>query len=149
MKNIETVARTIMTERDYIKMPKDVQKRHVLRVVMDEMEKMITENDISVQYIPDGERGPSFMLSLPFRLIVGESEIKFNLGPAARMTEKDILKYSNGNPGALMILTMEVRGNDRIAEAIKYHDLRGDKLYVIFNDCCGRDVDLFDRRLGS
>lgn len=144
MKSIEAVARTVVTDRQYKSMPKDSLKRMLVNAMAAEIENILSDKELSIEYIPGTERGPAMMVSVPFKIQFGELAPTFNLGPHARMDQDDIVKYSNGNPGALMILTREVYGHDRIAEAIKYHDLRGDKLYVIFNDCCGRDVDLFE-----
>ena len=58
-----------------------------------------------------------------------------------------ILSVSKGNPGAAAFC-MEVMHNENTSnyaaaaiERMNYLDITGDKLYMIWNDCCNRDTE--------
>ena len=58
-----------------------------------------------------------------------------------------ILSLSEGNPGAATFC-MEVMHSENasncamaVLQRMNYLGIRGDKLYMIWNDCCNRDTD--------
>lgn len=55
-----------------------------------------------------------------------------------------MLKMSEGNPGALMLCTELFKlGTPGVVALINLDDigLYGDRLYMLWNDCCDRDAD--------
>ena len=60
-----------------------------------------------------------------------------------------IMTMCEGNPGALNVI-MQMMNDPRSFMDILLCDsldIRGSKLYMLFNDCCGRDTDKFNRTL--
>ena len=57
----------------------------------------------------------------------------------------------NGNPGALTFLMLAYEYNPFRAEAaferMQKNGITGDRLYMFWNDCCGRDVEQALRNL--
>ena len=51
-----------------------------------------------------------------------------------------------GNPGALMFLIQAYQLHmfraERAFQRMQDNGIRGDKLYIIWNDCCGRDTGM-------
>ena len=66
------------------------------------------------------------------------------------MDTKDIIKtMSEGNPGAMrvtmeMLKTIEGFLNIILCDSLA---IRGSRLYMLHNDCCGRNLDKFNRTL--
>ena len=51
-----------------------------------------------------------------------------------------------GNPGALQFMMLAYRGNlmflaERGFARMRDNDISGDKLYMLWNDCCNRDTE--------
>lgn len=59
------------------------------------------------------------------------------------MVSFDIVK---GNPGALTFLIEAYEKNpfkaERAFRRMDDNNIKGDKLYMIWNDCCGKDTDM-------
>lgn len=56
---------------------------------------------------------------------------------------------SEGNPGALTVLAEIMKEPNGILDILSLDslDIRGSKLYMLWNDCCGRDFKKFKRTL--
>ena len=57
----------------------------------------------------------------------------------------NMVLMSNGNPGAMMFIVEAYRYNadkcDSAFEKMKKAKITGAKLYMLWNDCCDRDVE--------
>lgn len=60
-----------------------------------------------------------------------------------------VMTMSEGNPGAIQILAQMMNDHRRFIDILLCDslDIRGSKLYMLNNDCCGRNMDKFDRTL--
>ena len=60
-----------------------------------------------------------------------------------------IMTMSEGNPGAVMVLMEMMRDPRSFLDILLCDtlDIRGSKLYMLHNDCCGRNTGKFNRTL--
>ena len=68
----------------------------------------------------------------------------------ANMTIMDmIVVMSEGNPGAISVIAQMMQDPHSILDIILCDslDIRGSKLYMLYNDCCGRNIAVFNRTL--
>ena len=63
--------------------------------------------------------------------------------------ESMLMTMSEGNPGAIRVLAEMMKNDKGILDILlcDSYDIRGSKLYMLNNDCCGRNKDKFNRTL--
>lgn len=66
------------------------------------------------------------------------------------MTGMDIvILMAEGNPGALTVLIQMMKSTRSFLDILLLDllDIRGSKIWVLYNDCCGQNIDKFYRTL--
>ena len=60
------------------------------------------------------------------------------------MTTQLIVKLAAGNPGALDVLcklnTELTDDKEKVVKILTDYKIMGSRLYMLYNDCCGRDI---------
>lgn len=61
------------------------------------------------------------------------------------MTTQQIVKLAAGNPGALDVLCkmgteLSAEEKETVVRLLTEYRITGSRLYVLYNDCCGRDL---------
>lgn len=64
-------------------------------------------------------------------------------------TEQVLITMCDGNPGALQVLMQMLNDSNGLMNILACDSLgiRGVKLYLLYNDCCDRDFNKFNRTL--
>lgn len=131
--------------RDKNKIPLETVKRLIINQISQELFEMFDTSEMSIEKTTDAFRGHIIKYSVNYAIGIGDENPKIDLKNDGYMSLDDMINRAKGNIGALNLLTLDC--DYFMKKNIKDHDLKGEHIYILWNDCCERNVSKFKRLL--